>query len=117
MTKTKNWLKLIALILVSVVFILVLFKKNIIDVTKILELGEDFQYNAISTSSIIGGFLFTGIGILISTIDKERIRRLWEHNYLDNLYRAAFVGMGSNLVTIICAFALLCCEFSSKAND
>ena len=45
---------------------------------------NDFYYNCITLSSIIGGFLFTGISILISALDKDRINRLWENNYLDN---------------------------------
>ena len=48
--------------------------------------NENFHYNAISMSATIGGFLFTGLSILISTIDKERIKRLWNYNYLDNMY-------------------------------
>lgn len=51
--------------------------------------------------------MFTGISILISVIDKERIKRLWDNNYLDNLYRSAFVGMLANIVTIVAAFLLI----------
>lgn len=94
-----------------------LFHFSVIDVAKIRDLGSDFQYNAISTSAIIGGFLFTGISILISAIDKERIKRLWENNYLDNLYRAAFVGMISNVITIVAALADLCLNVPEKIEN
>ena len=36
------------------------------------------QHQSRLVSAIIGGFLFTGISILISVIDKERIKRLWD---------------------------------------
>lgn len=96
MIKRRNWIKLIIVLLLSIAGAIMLFLFSVIDIVKIRDLGSDFQYNAISTSAIIGGFLFTGISILISAIDKDRIKRLWENNYLDNLYRAAFVGMISN---------------------
>lgn len=70
-----------------------------------------------SMSAIIGGFLFTGISILISVIDKERIERLWDNNYLDNLYWSAFVGMIANVITIIVAFSLVFLDISPKVED
>ncbi len=114
MIKRKNWIKLISLLIISVISSLVLIKYGLIDVAKIETASNDFHYNAISMSSIIGGFLFTGISILISTIDKERIKRLWDNNYLDNLYRSAFVGMISNIITIIVALAYLICNLTVK---
>lgn len=69
---------------------------------------NDFYYNCITLSSIIGGFLFTGISILISTLDIERIKRLWNNNYLDNLYRSAFSGIILNVFSIVLAIFLLC---------
>lgn len=94
-----------------------LFKSPLFDISKFEELAPDFHYNAISLSAIIGGFLFTGISILISVIDKDRIKRLWDCNYLDNLYRSAFVGMIANVATIIVAFSLVFLNICSKAYD
>ena len=116
MTKKKNWIKLITTLAISIVGSFMLTHFSVIDVGKIQKLGSDFQYNVISTSAIIGGFLFTGISILISTIDKERIKRLWEHNYLDNLYRSAFVGMISNVITIATAIAFLCLDLCDNVE-
>ena len=117
MIKRRNWIKLIIVLLLSIAGAFLLFHFSVIDVVKIRDLGSDFQYNAISTSAIIGGFLFTGISILISAIDKERIKRLWENNYLDNLYRAAFVGMISNVITIVAAIADLCLNVPEKIEN
>lgn len=74
---------------------------------------NDFYYNCITLSSIIGGFLFTGISILISALDKDRIKRLWENNYLDNLYRSAFVGIILNVISIFVAVFLLCTSITN----
>ena len=117
MTKLKNWIWLGIVLLLSIGVSIVLFKSPLFDISKFEELAPDFQYNAISLSAIIGGFLFTGISILISVIDKDRIKRLWDCNYLDNLYRSAFVGMIANVATIIVAFLLVFLNICPKAND
>ena len=114
MVRRANWLKLITFLLLTIVASCILLKKGIIDIENIHLQGYDFHYNAISTSAVIGGFLFTGISILISAISNERIKRLWDHNYLDNLYRAAFVGMIANVTTIILALALISCKVSPQ---
>ena len=117
MTKLKNWIWLGIVLLLSIGVSIVLFKSPLFDISKFEELAPDFHYNAISLSAIIGGFLFTGISILISVIDQDRIKRLWDCNYLDNLYRSAFVGMIANVATIIAAFLLVFLNICPKAND
>ena len=116
-TKQRGWIILVLVLVISIISSGVLIGTNIINLQKIKGLGDDFQYNAISMSSVIGGFLFTGIGILISVIDKDRIKRLWDNNYLDNLYRSAFAGMISNVITIILSFAFLFCDICDKLDD
>lgn len=115
--RKKNWVKLIAITIITVALVLFLIYKKYIDINQIIMMGNDYQYNAISLSSIIGGFLFTGIGILISAIDKDRIKRLWEHNYLDNLYRSSFGGILCNIFTIVLTFAYLCLTLSDKIKN
>ena len=101
MTKLKNWIRLGIVLLLSIGGAVVLIRSPLFDIAKFDGLAPDVHYNAISMSATIGGFLFTGISILISVIDKERIKRLWDNSYLDNLYRSAFVGMIANVTTII----------------
>lgn len=117
MTKLKNWIWLSLVLVLSIGVSIILFKSPFFDISKFEKLAPDFHYNAISMSAIIGGFLFTGISILISVIDKERIERLWNNNYLDNLYRSAFVGMIANVITIIVAFSLVFLDVCQKTED
>ena len=117
MTKLKNWIWMGVVLLLSIGSSVILMKSPYFDMKKFEELTPDFHYNAISMSAIIGGFLFTGISILISVIDKERIKRLWDCNYLDNLYRSAFVGMIANIMTIIIAFLLVFLNVSSNVKE
>lgn len=114
MINKRNWIRLIVVLLITIISTVLFVNFKVIDIDKIRTQGNDFHYNAISSSAIIGGFLFTGISILISVIDKERIKRLWENNYLDNLHRAAFVGMIANVVTILSAYIVICCNVSDK---
>ncbi len=117
MTKLKNWIWIGLVLVLSIGVSIILFKSAFFDINKFEKLAPDFHYNAISMSAIIGGFLFTGISILISVIDKERIERLWNNNYLDNLYRSAFVGMIANVITIIVAFSLVFLDVFQKTED
>lgn len=107
MTSLFNWLKFVGVLLVSLVSSILLSFSSLVNIEKILELGNDLQYNLIATSATIGGFLFTGISILISAISNKRIERLWDNKYLDNVYRAAFVGILANILTILSAIAMV----------
>ena len=71
MTKLKNWIWIGLVLVLSIGVSIILFKSAFFDISKFEKLAPDFHYNAISMSAIIGGFLFTGISILISVIDKE----------------------------------------------
>ena len=117
MTELKNWIKLILVFILSITTAIILTTSSFFDIEQITALGEDLQYNFISTSATIGGFLFTGISILISAIGNKRIERLWENSYLNNLYRAAFIGIVSNICTILSALALVVLTLSEKATQ
>lgn len=112
----RNWIILSVVLVLSLGATILLTFTSLVDVTKIKELGNDFQYNLISTSATIGGFLFTGVSILISAIGNKRIERLWDHNYLNNVYRAAIVGIAANVATILAALAMLFLMLEEKAQ-
>lgn len=63
----------------------------------------DFQYNIITLAATMGGFLFTGVSILISVIDKNSIKEYWDNHYLDVLNYSAFFGIGLFIMIIIMA--------------
>ena len=112
----RNWIILSVVLALSLGATILLTFTSLVDVTKIKKLGNDFQYNLISTSATIGGFLFTGVSILISAIGNKRIERLWDHNYLNNVYRAAIVGIAANVATILAALAMLFLILEEKAQ-
>lgn len=114
MTNIKNWITLVVVFLSSFIAALLFVSSSLLDLNHVKELGNDLQYNLISISATIGGFLFTGVSILISALDNERVKRLWNHTYLDNVYRAAFIGIGSNILTITAALAMLLLVLGEK---
>lgn len=116
MTNLFNWLKFIGVLIVALWASIFLSFTSLVDIEKILELGNDLQYNLIATSATIGGFLFTGISILISAISNKRIERLWDNKYLDNVYRAAFVGIIANILTILSAVAMVFLTLGDKVK-
>jgi hypothetical protein len=107
MTNLFNWLKFVGVLLISLLASILLSFSSLVNIEQILKLGNDLQYNLIATSATIGGFLFTGISILISAISNKRIERLWDNKYLDNVYRAAFIGILANILTILSALAMV----------
>lgn len=116
MTNVFNWLKFIGVLTVSLLSSIFLSFTSLVDIEEILKLGNDLQYNLIATSATISGFLFTGISILISAISNKRIERLWDNKYLDNVYRAAFVGILANILTILSAVAMVFLALGDKVK-
>ena len=112
----KNWIVLSIVLILSIALTTFLTFSSLVDLKEIKDLGNDIQFNLISTSATIGGFLFTGISILISAIGNKRIERLWDHNYLNNVYRAATVGISANVATILAALAMLFLVLEEKAQ-
>ena len=116
MTNVFNWLKFIGVLTVSLLSSIFLSFTSLVDIEEILKLGNDLQYNLIATSATISGFLFTGISILISAISNKRIERLWDNKYLDNVYRAAFVGILANILNILSAVAMVFLALGDKVK-
>lgn len=114
MVRRRNLVVFCVSIIIPIVLSIILFKLSVVDIDGIILEGKSFQYNVISYSAIIAGFLFTGISILISAIDKERIKRLWDNHYLDNLYRSAMLGIMMNVVSITLALSLAVCCISES---
>ena len=66
--------------------------------------NNEFHYNLITFNSVIAGFLFSSISILLSLISNSSIKRLWDNGYLDGLYRSGTIGIVMSVLSIIMAF-------------
>ena len=67
MIRKKNWISLILHFIISVGAMFLLVNLPFYNYQRLIN-DNDFYYNCITLSSIIGGFLFTGISILISAL-------------------------------------------------
>ena len=108
-TKAKNIAKLGGALAISAGASVLVLECPYFNISLFLKCNVDFHYNAISMSATIGGFLFTGISILISTLEKSRIKRLWDY-----LYRAAFIGISANVVTLVVALLVILLDIKEK---
>jgi hypothetical protein len=91
----------IVLVFLSVIglILLAVFKK--------ITISNYNAYNVISNNAIFGGFLYTGLGIIVSIIDKENIKYLDKHGYMDNYINGIKIGLVFNIISIIAALLLI----------
>lgn len=69
--------------------------------------NHDFHYNLITFNSVIAGFLFSGISILVSLISNPSVKRLWDNGYLDNLYISGGLGIILSIISIVMSFLIV----------
>lgn len=110
MVKRRKIIHMIVALIMTLATAGVLINRSVINIGQVVEAGNDFQYNVITFSVTLAGFLFTGISILISTLGNERINRLWKHHYLDDLSMCSTIGMFSSIISIIVALILTWCS-------
>lgn len=67
----------------------------------------DLQYSLISFSATLGGFMFTGISILISVIDHSAIKASWKYGYYDKLCVSSFIGIILNIIIVLFAVIIV----------
>lgn len=105
MKSTKMKFFLILIILTTVISIIhFVFVSSNIEYFRSIYNNDDFQYNLMSFNAVIAGFLFSGIGILLSLISHSSIKRLWDNGYLDNFYYSGEIGIIFNIISLAMAF-------------
>lgn len=102
----------IFLLMISFIILYVLRKHGIIYINKNFNRGDHF--NIITINSVLAGFLFTGLGIIIGGLGKEKIDRLENGGYLDKYYFAIYTAIFFNIISIIAAIIII---FGMYAHD
>ena len=102
----KYKILLILLLFIIITSGIIIIRSNLYEDywVKLYSCNNDFHYNLITFNSVIAGFLFSGISILVSLISNPSIKRLWDNGYLDGLYRSGGIGMFMSVISIIMAF-------------
>jgi len=122
MTKTKSKVELrynktvllvnLCVLIVSAVLVFAFFDKASNEILS----SQDFQYNIISMSATLAGFLFTGLSVLISVIDKKNIKPYWDGNYFTKLTRTASIGIILYIALLVISVLVLVFELYSLAS-
>ncbi len=68
---------------------------------------KDIQLNVFTINTVIIGFVFSGLGLLLGMCDKSRIRIYDHYGYMDNLYNSLKVGLHGHGLSIMCLGATL----------
>lgn len=95
----------IFLLIISFTILYVLRKYGIIDINRNFDRGDHF--NIITINSVLAGFLFTGLGIIIGGLGKEKIDRLQKGGYLDKYYFAIYTAIFFNIISIIAGIIII----------
>jgi hypothetical protein len=101
--KDCKWV-IIYFILTSIIVFLA-YSFQIIGLIENFERGDHF--NMITINSILSGFLFTGLGIIISGLDKEKILSLNIGGYLAKYYIQIYLTILFNIISIIASILII----------
>jgi hypothetical protein len=74
---------------------------------QIINIIEFDGYSVISTNAIFGGFLYTGLGIVVSVLDKDIIKYLDKHGYMDGYINGIVIGLIFHIGSIIITFSVM----------
>lgn len=98
---------IITLFISFAAIIMIIFTKSYNNFFSEIYSNDDAHYNLITFNSVIAGFLFSGLSILVSLISNDSVKRLWDNGYLDCFYISNGVSILSSLFSIIFAFIIL----------
>ena len=59
------------------------------------------RFNLIATDSVIVGFLYAALGILLTGLEKPRVKRLDKHYYLDDYFNGLYISIILLIVSIV----------------
>ncbi|AEE95302.1 hypothetical protein Mahau_0079 [Mahella australiensis 50-1 BON] len=105
----KNYLRRnrfnIITMVVLILLLIIGFYYNCINIHYDLENNDHF--NILTINSILAGFLFTGLGILSSALDKPRIERLDKNGYLDDYFNGIYIGIMMHVLSMMASIFII----------
>lgn len=96
----------ILLFLLALLITILSFKYNLI-LQQPENIVESFSINILTIDSIFAGFLFTGLGIMISISDKPRICDLDIAGYMDNYYNSIYIALIFLLISTVATLGFI----------
>ena len=108
----KKYLFLFIIIPVMILFTIIIyyFSFNHLDYFIKLYGNHDLHYNLITFNSVVAGFLFSGLSIMVSLISNANIKRLWDNGYMDCMYKAGALSILLSILSIVLSFLQIIIE-------
>jgi len=66
--------------------------------------NSDIHYSLISLNAVIAGFLFTGVGLILTLLGNQSVKRLWDNGYMDNMYHSIIVSIFMHIISVMFGF-------------
>lgn len=105
----KNRIKDCKLVIIyfisTTILVFLAYKYGVIALIDSFDRGDHF--NMITINSILAGFLFTGLGIIISGLDKDKISALNIGGYLAKYYIQIYLTITFNIISIIASILII----------
>lgn len=100
----SNLINILLIIVTTIFYFIFQWNGCIIDFST---LSSSEHFNILSIASLFGGFVFTGIGIMLSGLAFSRIERLNDNGYMDKYYHTAYFALICNIGTILSAVIII----------
>lgn len=68
-----------------------------------VDFSRETHINILTINSIIAGFLFTSLGIMVGFMHNNKIENLDKNGYMDKYYNSIYVGLGFHVISITLA--------------
>lgn len=117
-SKVKRYVFIFISIPIMILFTIILycFSFNHLDYFIKLHENQDLHYNLITFNSVIAGFLFSGLSIIISLISNANIKRLWDNGYMDCMYKAGALSILLSVLSILISFSQIIIKISKHGK-
>lgn len=105
----RKYKKSFILIFVSLFLTYILKETSLININVLMDkpVRIDYYWNIINFGAIISGFMFTLLGVIISTIDKKVMRRLMVTTIVNEIYINISLGVCTGIFSIMLSLFLI----------
>lgn len=98
----KKYSKIIILMVCVFSFLVIMISTNLLNISSLAgPNSEDTHYNLITINSVIAGFMFTSLSLILSVANSDTIRRLERTIHMDFIYNNITGGILNSIISIV----------------
>lgn len=105
------WKKYKNIILMSITMIIlsgIFLYFNLIDMSVLTDVGnESLHFNLITTNSVIAGFMFSSLSLMIGLSSTKTIRRMERASFMDGIYNNITIGIYASILSILISLSMI----------